>query len=62
MNSSKLIKQYRRLYDNFYLEHSLVISAPLLFDRTGSNDNSSVSIKQKLPLRVYVGLQTQQEP
>lgn len=56
MNSQKLSKKHGAIYEGFYTTNDLVVSAPFLFGWTGNNDKSLVSIKQKLPLRLHIGL------
>jgi hypothetical protein len=57
MNSRNLKKTYSKSYENFFLENSLVFSTPFVMNRSGDllNNYSGVSIKQKIPLRIYIG-------
>lgn|GEM_PF-1376310 len=57
MNSRNLKITYAKNYENFFLENSLVFSAPFVMNRSGDllNNYSGVSIKQKVPLRIYIG-------
>ena len=57
MNSRNLKRTYVKTYENFFLENSSVISTPFVMNRSGDllNNYSGVSIKQKLPLRMYIG-------
>ena len=57
MNSRNLKKTYSKSYENFFLENSLVLSTPFVMNRSGDllNNYSGVSIKQKVPLRIYIG-------
>lgn len=56
MNSKKLIKKFPNIYQNFFWKHSIVVSSPLLVNRCDDlfPDYSWVSIKQKIPFRIYV--------
>jgi hypothetical protein len=56
MNSSNLKKTYRHAYEQFFLENHVVVSTPFVMNRSGDilNNYSGVSIKQKIPLRMYM--------
>lgn len=45
------------MYERFFLENQTVVSAPFVLSRAGDilNNYSGVSIKQKIPLRIYMG-------
>lgn len=45
------------MYEKFFLENQTVISAPFVLSWAGDifNNYSGVSIKQKIPLRMYMG-------
>ncbi|MEI7918666.1 MAG: hypothetical protein WCH65_00145 [bacterium] len=57
MNSKNLKKTYVQTYEKFFLENQTVISAPFVINRSGDilNNYAGVSIKQKIPLRIYIG-------
>lgn len=57
MHSRNLKKTYSKSYEKFFLENSLVLSTPFVMNRSGDllNNYSGVSIKQKVPLRIYIG-------
>ena len=56
MNSRNLKKTYVKSYEKFFLQNSLVLSAPFVMNRSGDllNNYSGLSIKQKIPLRMYI--------
>jgi hypothetical protein len=56
MNSKNLKKTYVQTYEKFFLENQTVISAPFVLSWSGDilNNYSGVSIKQKIPLRIYM--------
>lgn len=58
MNSRDLKSEFTDVYRKFFFENSIVISMPFIM--TWSGDYSShfnwINIKQKIPLRVYVGI------
>ncbi len=57
MNSTDLKKAHRKVYEQFFFENHVVISAPFVMNRSGDvlNNYSWVWIKQKIPLRIYMG-------
>lgn len=57
MNSKNLKKTYVQTYEKFFLENQTVVSAPFVLNRSGDilNNYTGVSIKQKIPLRMYMG-------
>ena len=57
MNSNEIKRQHRKVYEQFFLENNVVLSAPFVINRSGDvlNNYSGVSIKQKIPLRIYMG-------
>lgn len=57
MNSQKLRTDYPDIYNHFFSQHEIVCSAPFMINRSSENYMSwwGVSIKQKIPLRLYVG-------
>ncbi len=57
MNSKNLKKTYVQTYERFFLENQVVVSTPFILNRSGDvlNNYSGVSIKQKIPLRMYMG-------
>ena len=56
MNSKNLKKTYIQTYEKFFLENQTVVSAPFILSRSGDilHNYSGVSIKQKIPLRIYM--------
>jgi len=56
MNSKNLKKTYVQTYEKFFLENQTVVSSPFVLSRSGDilNNYSGVSIKQKIPLRIYM--------
>jgi mevalonate kinase len=60
MNSKNLKKTYIQTYEKFFLENQTVVSAPFVLSWSGDilNNYSGVSIKQKIPLRIYMGFST----
>ncbi|MEI7558542.1 MAG: hypothetical protein WCJ45_07250 [bacterium] len=56
MNSKNLKKTYVQTYEKFFFENQTVISVPFVLSRSGDilNNYSGVSIKQKIPLRIYM--------
>ena len=57
MNSKNLKKTYVQTYERFFLENQMVVSTPFVLNRSGDilNNYSGVGIKQKIPLRMYMG-------
>lgn len=57
MNSKNLKKTYVQTYEKFFLENQTVISSPFILNRSGDilNNYCGVGIKQKIPLRMYMG-------
>lgn len=57
MNSKNLKKTYIQTYEQFFLENQTIISAPFVINRSGDilNNYNGVGIKQKIPLRMYIG-------
>ncbi len=54
MNSKKLKEKYYNDYKEFFVKHNIVISMPLLINRARDiRSYKWVSIKQKIPLRIY---------
>lgn len=58
MNSEKLKASFPSEYRDFFLANPIVISMPLVMTWSGdySPAFSGLNIKQKLPLRTYVGI------
>jgi len=58
MNSKTLKTQHKAIYERFFEEHQIVVSAPFLMTRAGdlSKYYSGITIKQKIPLRLYMGV------
>lgn len=56
MNSKNLKKTYIQTYEKFFLENQTVISSPFVLNWSGDilDNYSGVSIKQKIPLRIYM--------
>lgn len=63
MNSEKLKAAFPSEYRDFFLGNPIVISMPLVMTWSGdySPAFSGLNIKQKLPLRVYVGVSFESE-
>lgn len=57
MHSKQLKDVHGDTYEKFFMEHQLVVSAPFVMNRSGDvlNNYSGISIKQKVPLRIYMG-------
>ncbi|MFA7298359.1 MAG: hypothetical protein WC010_01815 [Candidatus Absconditabacterales bacterium] len=57
MNSKNLKKTYIQTYENFFLENQTIVSTPFVLNRSGDvlNNYSGIGIKQKIPLRMYMG-------
>ncbi|MCX6824925.1 MAG: hypothetical protein NTY80_01755 [candidate division SR1 bacterium] len=57
MNSKNLKKTYGQTYEKFFLENQTIVSSPFVLNRSGDilNNYSGVGIKQKIPLRMYIG-------
>jgi len=55
MNSKKLIETFPSIYEEFFWRNSIIVSSPLLVNRCDDlfPDFSGVSIKQKIPFRLY---------
>lgn len=60
MNTQQLQKDFPEVYEEFFAENEIVLSCPLLVTRCGDymEGYEGVSIKQKIPLRVYVGFKS----
>jgi hypothetical protein len=60
MNSKTLKSQHKAIYERFFEEHQIVVSAPFLMTWAGdlSKFYSGITIKQKIPLRIYMGIKT----
>lgn len=58
MNSKQLQIEFKDVYKKFYHENQIVISTPFVMNRAGDihSKYSGLSIKQKIPLRLYFGL------
>lgn len=57
MHSKQLKSIHAEVYQKFFMEHQFVASAPFVMNRSGDvlNHYSGISIKQKIPLRIYIG-------
>ncbi len=57
MHSKKIQEEHRDVYEKFFAENQWVISAPFVMNWSGDvlNNYIGVSIKQKIPLRIYMG-------
>ena len=57
MNSFSLKKLHHDVYEQFFLENHVVISAPFVMNRSGDvfKNYCGLSIKQQIPLRIYIG-------
>lgn len=55
MHTKKLKEQYSSIYEQFFTQHTIIFSSPFVLSRSGEADAwySWISIKQKLPLRMY---------
>jgi hypothetical protein len=60
MNSKLLKKQHKETYEFFFQTNQIVVSAPFLMTWAGdlSSYYSGITIKQKIPLRIYLGIST----
>jgi hypothetical protein len=58
MNSKSLKMQHKAIYEQFFQENQIVVSAPFLMTWAGdlSKFYSGITIKQKIPLRLYMGI------
>jgi len=58
MNSKQLKNNYREVYESFFQKNQIVLSAPFLMTWAGdlSKSYSGITIKQKIPLRIYLGV------
>jgi galactokinase len=58
MNSKSIKQAHTTVYEQFFQEHQIVVSAPFLMTWAGdlSPYYSGLTIKQKLPLRLYMGV------
>ncbi len=59
MNSSYLHQNYSEAYQEFFSKCSIVVSCPLMFDWMTANSvyYKGIVIKQKLPLKIYLGIE-----
>lgn len=57
MNSKKLISLHEQQYKEFFAQHEIICSVPFSINRADDRDvqGGGVSIKQKIPLRMYIG-------
>jgi hypothetical protein len=57
MNSEQIKKHYKDIYEQFYLVHDIVLSSPFIINWSWDvrNNDNRVSIKQKIPFRMYIG-------
>lgn len=57
MNSRSIQESHRSIYENFFTENQVIVSAPFVMNRSGDvlNNYTWISIKQKIPLRIYMG-------
>jgi hypothetical protein len=55
MNSKHLKGTYKDIYEQFFQKNQIVVSAPFVMTWAGdiSKFYSGMSIKQKIPLRIY---------
>lgn len=58
MNSKQLKERFKKTYESFFQKNQIVISAPFLMNRAWdiSKEYSGITIKQKIPLRLYIGI------
>ena len=57
MNSRSIQESHRSIYEKFFTENQVIVSAPFVMNRSGDvlNNYTGISIKQKIPLRIYMG-------
>lgn len=58
MKSADLKQAHKKVYEAFFANYQKVFSAPLCLNRAGdrSPTYNGINIKQKLPLRIYIGM------
>ncbi|MBU0627405.1 hypothetical protein KKH82_08590 [Patescibacteria group bacterium] len=58
MNSKQLKSSHKKIYEEFFQKNQIVVSAPFLMTWAGdpSKYYSGITIKQKIPLRLYLGI------
>lgn len=58
MKSADLKQAHKKVYEAFFANYQKVFSAPLCLNRAGdrSPTYNGLNIKQKLPLRIYIGM------
>lgn len=63
MNSNELKSRFHSVYKKFFSENPIVISMPFVMSWSGdySIQFNWVNIKQKIPLRIYVGISSNRE-
>lgn len=56
MNSHSIQESHRSIYEKFFTENQVVVSAPFVMNWSWDvlNNYTGVSIKQKIPLRIYM--------
>ena len=56
MNSRSIQEMHRSVYEKFFTENQVIVSAPFVMNWSGDvlNNYTGVSIKQKIPLRIYM--------
>ena len=56
MNSRSIQESHRSVYEKFFTENQVIVSAPFVMNRSWDvlNNYTGVSIKQKIPLRIYM--------
>ena len=56
MNSRSIQESHRSVYEIFFTENQVIVSAPFVMNRSWDvlNNYTGVSIKQKIPLRIYM--------
>lgn len=64
MNTKTLRDKNKGIYDNFSAKHQILYSIPFIMSWTGDIDSKYnwISIKQKTPLRMYIGINLESTP
>lgn len=64
MQSKHLQEEYKNIYENFFAQQKIIFSAPFVLSRSGDTEAwySWVSIKQKIPLRMYIWINSDPKP
>lgn len=64
MHTKQLQQQYASIYETFFTQHKIIFSTPFVLSRSWEADAwySGVSVKQKIPLRMYIWLSSSKKP